>query len=241
MAEPLPTPDDVAPWPAVTRFLLPLAVGVGAVALGLLRGPGAGILAFAAAALLLAITVFWQSLRVLAGETPLSLDAAVHLAEASSEEEQKRAILRALKDLEQERALGKLTDEDFEMLSAQYRTEAKRILRALDATLAPARKRAEELIEERKLARDAGATEPAAKGEKKGKRRKKDGAEGKKEEEPVVVQASSAEPGSGSGSGSEEKQQAEGEKKECAGCSTSNDGDAEFCKKCGKRLAEENA
>jgi hypothetical protein len=53
-------------------------------------------------------------------------------------EGRKRAALAALMDLEEERAVGKLSDKDFVALRAEYEAEAIAALKALDiAVLAP--------------------------------------------------------------------------------------------------------
>jgi hypothetical protein len=67
----------------------------------------------------------------------------------SREEERKQSVLRMLKDLEYERAVGKIAEADFQELSAKYRAEAKALLSSLDADLAPARERAEALVQKR--------------------------------------------------------------------------------------------
>ena len=68
--------------------------------------------------------------------------------------------MRALKDLEYERAVGKINDTDYETLAEHYRNEAKRLLRAVDADLGPERERAEQILAER-LAAHVEAEPPA--------------------------------------------------------------------------------
>jgi len=55
---------------AHSPVLAPLVVLLGAVALGLVRGPGAAVLALAGGLLLAAIAALWNSLRVLAATPP---------------------------------------------------------------------------------------------------------------------------------------------------------------------------
>ncbi|MCS6901205.1 MAG: hypothetical protein RMJ98_16420 [Myxococcales bacterium] len=131
---------------ARTPFIAPVAVLLGAVVLGVLRGPGAAVLALAGGALLAAIAGLWNSLRVLAGDAPISLHEAIDLGAPSPLQERKQKILLALKDLQREHALGKISDEDFKELSARYRAEAKQLLREMDEDLAPAREKAEALL-----------------------------------------------------------------------------------------------
>jgi uncharacterized membrane protein YraQ (UPF0718 family) len=134
---------------ARSPVLAPLAVLLGAAVLGALRGPGAAVLALAGGALLAAIAGLWSSLRVLAGDAPLSLHEAIDLGAPSALQERKQKILFALKDLQREHALGKISDDDFKDLSARYRAEAKQLLREMDEDLAPARAKAEALLEAR--------------------------------------------------------------------------------------------
>ncbi len=117
------------------RRFLPLA----AIALGLLaffvKGLAFAILVLTAGALLFAIFELWWSLRTLAGDAPIETEFLTESLASNvvALEEQKRAVLRTLKDLEHERSIGRLTDADFEELSATYREEAKDVLRKLDA------------------------------------------------------------------------------------------------------------
>ncbi len=67
----------------------------------------------------------------------------------SKVEEEKRAVLRALKDLEYERGVGKLSPEDYAELSSKYRAEAKRLIQSLDETLGAAREEVEKAIQRR--------------------------------------------------------------------------------------------
>jgi hypothetical protein len=142
----------------------PLIVLIGAVALGFLRGPGAALLVLAAGGLLAMIAAFWKSIRILIGEELLP-EEALALEAPSAEEEQKRAVLRALKDLEYEYKLGKVSEDDYQMLSVRYRAEARKLLRSLDDRLSPARQKAEEIV-----AREIGAAVPAAPASSKGKK-----------------------------------------------------------------------
>lgn len=126
-----------------------LVVVSGALGTGLAWGPASALLVLAAGTTITIIWLFWVSLQSLTGETPLSLEEALSLGAPRPEEEQKRAALRALKDLEYERRVGKISEADFLRLSAHHRSEAKALLQALDANLGPARERARALFEAR--------------------------------------------------------------------------------------------
>lgn len=231
------------------RIGLPvLTVGI-ALAAGVIQGPASAILVLAGGALIGVIAIFWASVRTLLGETALSGADAYALAAPRSEEEQKRAVLRALKDLEFERSVGKISEEDYVELVARYRGEAKRLLRLLDEAAQPRRERVEALVAKRlrreglagegaaataKAGDEAVATtkpvesddadsrsaEPAARSGKAKKR--------KKAREPAAVEAPEAPQASATPA-------AEAATRTCAECGTKNDPDAVFCKKCGAR------
>lgn len=158
--------DRLARHAALLRIALPALVIAIVTATGFTRGLPTALLVLAAGALILVIALIWASVQSLTGQAPLTLDDAMSLAAPRAEEEQKRAVLRALKDLEYERSVGKITEEDYAELSARYRRQAKELLRSLDESLAPGRERVAALVE----ARLAGVEVPA---EKPKKRRKK--------------------------------------------------------------------
>ena len=204
------------------------------------QGPSAAVLVLAGGMLIGVISLLWASVRTLVGETPLSGADAYALGAPRAEEEQKRAVLRALKDLEFEHGVGKISDDDYRELVTKYRAEAKRLLRQIDADAEPRRAQIEALVNRRLRQEglleggeapeaapaeasdddsDADEASPAPKpvsAPLKGKKRKK--AKGR---EPARAEASEPE-------SSEET-------RVCSGCETVNDADAVFCKKCGKR------
>jgi hypothetical protein len=135
----------------VRQFGWALAISTLAGALGAGRWLGleVAVLVLAAGALVLVIALLWASAAGLSGDTPLTLDEAIGMGAPSTEEEQKRAVLRALKDLEYERSVGKLSDADYHEFSERYRAEARRLIEAVDATLGPAQELAEKLARDR--------------------------------------------------------------------------------------------
>ncbi|MEZ4369505.1 MAG: hypothetical protein R3B07_01710 [Polyangiaceae bacterium] len=126
-------------------WAIPLVV-VAAIGTGAYAGVGTALLVLAGAFMLFVISSFWASVQSLTGEADLNLDEALSLAAPSAELEQKRATLRALKDLEFEHNIGKISDADYKDLSARYRADAKRLLQQLSDVESESRKRAEELF-----------------------------------------------------------------------------------------------
>ena len=105
-------------------------------------------------------------------------------------EREKQALLKALKELEFDHEMGKISDADYQEIGGNYRARAVRVLRQLDLAAGDVDYRS--LVERDVKARSAAKPEPA------------------KEAKP--------------------------QRPKCAGCATENDADAEFCKKCGKKL-----
>jgi hypothetical protein len=101
----------------------------------------------AAGALLVAISFAWASFRSLFGHQPggwvTQSEAMRRRAELLDEKE---SVLRSLKDLEFERDAGKISDEDFKRLEAEFRARARRVLKALDDDLKAHREQAAALI-----------------------------------------------------------------------------------------------
>lgn len=150
--EPAPTPVAASEGEAVASRWIALVIPVGtasiAFAIGVATSAAPAILVLVGGAILGAVLLFWASVRSLTGDAPLAEGLATAAIETKLSEahERKKRALRALKDLENERALGKLDEEDYAVLAAQYRDEAKDAMRALDTEIAPRREKAEEII-----------------------------------------------------------------------------------------------
>jgi hypothetical protein len=153
--------------PSATRAALPVVTIVGAVVIGVLFGVELSLLVVAAGALAGVIALLWASVQALTGQSPLTLDEALTLGAPSAEEEQKRAVLRALKDLEYERSVGKISEDDYTELSTRYREEAKRLIQLIDAGSETERERAEKALSERLAAAPAKAPAKPAEPEPK--------------------------------------------------------------------------
>ncbi len=129
--------------------LLPVGVGAALGALSYLLGPGACLLGLALLALASAIGWLWSSLLALRSDTPLTLGEALAMVVPTAEEEKKQAVLRALKDLEYERAVGKISPQDYAALVQRYRREAKELLYLIDEGESAAWRAAEAVLRAR--------------------------------------------------------------------------------------------
>jgi len=201
---------------SVARWAAPLVTLLAAITAGTLFGVQLVVLTLAGAALLLVIWLLWSSVQALAGESELTFEEAFSLGARSAEEEQKRAVLRALKDLEYERSVGKISEDDYHEYSARYRAEAKRLIQSLDENLAEGRKQVEHELE-RRLARKL--IKPANNAASK-------------------PDAGSAEDEDAPDSATSEPEISASKTRPCPACQVKNELDARFCKACGKTLAE---
>jgi hypothetical protein len=105
-------------------------------------GYAAWLLLLAFCLLLLAIALFWASVTTASDDQEVSLEEALELAAPARDEERKLAVLRGIKDLEYERGLGKISEQDYQQLLQRYRGEAKQLLQRLDTSESGLRDRA---------------------------------------------------------------------------------------------------
>lgn len=214
-----PSRDEFAryvPWAAAA------VVVVVAVPIGVLRGAPGVVLWVAFALLAAAVVLFWEAMRTALdpaapGDEPDADDEGV----PSELEARKRAALQALRDIEFERSIGRLSEEDYKELEKKYRAEARAAMQAIDAGLGVWLSRAEAMLAEV----ETSPTDPLTRsGEGEAKRATPDDGSASKEvaTEPAKTDAR------------------EGRRDEsCPKCQTINDADAVFCKKCGTRLTAE--
>src|ERR1019366_7580851 len=147
----------------VVALGLPVLCVVAAVVVGVVASLGSALLVLASGALLGTIALLWASVRTLSGDAPLPVDLEALAARRHGVDdlaEQKTRVLRALKDLETEHALGKIDDADYASIVTRYRDEAKAVMRQMDLEVAPLREAAErvarEYLEKRSVATVAG-------------------------------------------------------------------------------------
>jgi ribosomal protein L40E len=145
------SPLDEAKLGRALLLGIPLVAIVMAALVGVLMNAATAILVLIGAALLGVIAILWASLRVLSGDAPLppeleALEGATRGVDALAA--RKKMLIRAIKDLENERDLGKLEQADFDQLSETYREELKTVLKQMDESLAPHRGKAEQIARE---------------------------------------------------------------------------------------------
>jgi hypothetical protein len=221
------------------RWVAPLFAVAVASGFGFWGGWPPALMVLALIALLLVIGLFWSSVQGLAGESPLTLEEALTLGAPSAEEEQKRALLRALNDLKYERSVGKISEDDYAELSQRYREQAKRLMQQLEGEHEPARKRAEQLLQRRLV--KAGLLPDTKK-----KKKAKAAIEPAPPEPSAAAEPETAEAGADDDDSANEAARPNGQSRDlvaqqrrCPGCDKKNDLDARYCKHCGISMAEE--
>jgi hypothetical protein len=100
-----------------------------------------------------AIAVYRTLLPLVGRERTLRAETLGHRARVQLERE-KALVLRSIKELEFDRAMGKLAESDFHDMSERLRARAMGLMRQLDATHAAPRERIERELADR-LQRDA--------------------------------------------------------------------------------------
>src|SRR5690349_1690562 len=165
-SKPSPSSLDEAKLARALGLGIPLVSIVLAALVAVILNAATALLVLVAGALLGVIVLLWASLRVLSGDAPLppeleALEGATRGVDALAA--RKKMLIRAIKDLENERDLGKLEETDFEQLSHVYREELKTVMKRMDESLAPHRERAEQIAREH--LQKAGLAEKPYRGE----------------------------------------------------------------------------
>jgi hypothetical protein len=211
---------------------IPLTTVFAAAVVGSILSAGPALLVLAAGILLGTIALFWASLRTLTGDAPLAeeLEHASFSASNDALANRKKMLLRALKDLESEQAVGKIDAKDYGILSSRYREEIKDLMREMDESIEPHIKAAE-LALQKHLAKVGLVGDPFR-------------APGKvaqaKDEALEHDEAPNATDDETDGEEADHETEDDApalSRPVCTTCSTSNEIDAKFCKSCGATLA----
>jgi len=204
---PMPMPK----WTGLAIFGLAIAA---AFAITVKFGLGAALILLAGGALILFIWLAFRAVQSVTEPDASSLLLDVAMTPAGA---RKVAALKALRDLETERGIGNLSDEDYRELEKRYREEAKQAMRDVDEERAALRERAEALA--------TRAVERALVTEQE--EEKKDAAPEPAMADPTPTPAEAP-----------ISRRAAAAKNECAECQTKNDPDAKFCKQCGAKMGD---
>jgi ribosomal protein L40E len=173
------------------------------------------------AVILLSLTIFaaaWVGVAALRTFMPLAGKISPHHAQIlggrtrAALEREKTLVLRSIKDLEFDRAMGKLSEKDFAEMGARLRARAAGLMRQLDAG-AGYREQIEKEIE-RRIGKADVVRASSSKSETSGDSKISARAAGSTEQDPAYAV--------------------------CVQCSGTNDSDARFCKHCGAKVGAQS-
>jgi hypothetical protein len=213
-----------------------LAIFSGVIGGGRLTGPGIA-LSLSVGALLWVGRLLFESARSL-----VSVSSAAEKSEAVAASGRRRKELereyyilkRAIKELELDHAMGKVSAEDYGEIRVRYRERAVRVLRQLDQGESY-RAQIEADLAARRTARGLAAKPvsltqaPAVAADEKP-------AVAAVSEQPAMVSAAPAEVVAAPTAVPVEVKPQPAPASDCAACGTRNDADARFCKGCGGKL-----
>jgi hypothetical protein len=192
------------PLPKWTGLAIAGLALVIAITITLRHGLGAALILLAGGVLVLFI---WLAFRAIQSVTEPDNASILLEAAPTTAAARKNAALRALKDLDTERGLGNLTDDDYQELVTRYREEAKVAMREVDEERRALRDRAEAIADRTIAKAFAEAEEPEEAANESVARVSE--SPGEEPRDPTV----------------------------CRKCTTKNDPDAAFCKRCGEPVA----
>ena len=193
------------PW----QFFVLAGLGCATAAVFVTRGRGPSAVILISLVIAATALVGLAALRALRPLVSADEDRTVmfgHRTRAALERE-KMLALRSIKELEFDRAMGKLSESDWREMSGRLRARATRLMRQLDAGAGYREQIERELA---KRLDETGAPREAA--------RRTDAA------------------AIGDRSANDDRSATALAERICAGCATTNDPDARFCKSCGSTL-----
>lgn len=204
------TPDPgLQPW----QFFVLAALGCATAVTFIARGQGPAAIILLSVLMASAGLVGYAALRMLRPLVTSGDDRTVMIGHRTrvALEREKTLALRSIKELEFDRAMGRLSDEDWKEMSGRLRVRAARLIRQLDAG-AGHREQIERELHKR--------LETAA-------------LKGPRQEDEAASSAKASTERDDDREGRSAEAAAE---RLCAACETANDGDARFCKGCGAKL-----
>ena len=193
------------PW----QFFVLAALGCATAVTFMARGQGPTAVILLGVLMGTAALVGYATLRALRPLVSPEEDRTVMVGQRTrvALEREKLLTLRSIKELEFDRAMGRLSDEDWNEMSGRLRARAARLMRQLDA--------------------GAGLREQIEKDLAKRM-------EGNARLKPS--RSEDSHPRSGNINDRSAKAFAERDERVCASCDTANEADARFCKSCGQPL-----
>jgi hypothetical protein len=213
-----PADRSLQPW----QFFVLAALGCATAATFMARGQGLVVVIMLSVLMAAAAFIGLTALRTVQPlVTPeVERSAMIGRRTRAALEREKLLALRAIKELEFDRAMGKLSEDDFKEMAGRLRVRAGRLIRQLDAG-AGYRGQIEQEIAKRLSDADA-RLKPSRSGEAD--------ADAERDDSEWSAKASAERL-----SEADRSAMASAERL-CAACDTPNEADARFCKGCGQKL-----
>lgn len=137
------TIERMVPWFAT-------AILAAALVTGWLLSVGTGVLVMAGGLIVIFLVIGYMAIdSLLAENVDLGTVADIQESELLDLEREKTVILQSIRDLENERDLGKISPDDFVSLDAFFRKRAIGVMKKIERDLSSWRKRAEGLVADR--------------------------------------------------------------------------------------------
>jgi hypothetical protein len=213
-----PSDAGLQPW----QFFVLAALGCATAVTFMARGQGPTTVVLLGVLMGAAALVGYAALRTLRPLVTAEEDRTVMVGQRTrvALEREKLLTLRSIKELEFDRAMGRLSDEDWKEMSGRLRSRVARLMKQLDAGTGYREQIERDLA--KRLEGDARLKpsryeSPGANNEDPGARRDRDGTAKVSADRDDRSAKALAERG-------------------CASCETINDSDAKFCKACGAKL-----
>jgi hypothetical protein len=199
------------PW----QFFVLAALGCATAVTFIARGRGPAAIILLSILMATAALVGYAALRMLRPLVSADVDSTVMIGQRTrvALEREKMLALRSIKELEFDRAMGRVSDDDFKEMSGRLRIRAARLMRQLDAGAGYRQQIERELAKRLDV---AAARLPAAAKASAVDRSSSAGGHPSRDEPDVEPDA----------------------ERVCASCDTHNDPDAKFCKGCGRALSD---
>ena len=214
------------PW----QFFVLAALGCATAVTFIARGQGPVAVVLLAILMATAALVGFAALRMLRPLLSADEDRTAMIGHRTrvALEREKTLALRSIKELEFDRAMGRLSDEDWKEMSGRLRVRAARLIRQLDAGVGYREQIEREL---QKRVGESGARLTPSRYESKETQAAKASGERDADGDRRSAKASAER----DADGDPRKAKASAERR-CAECDTANDTDAKFCKDCGAKL-----
>jgi hypothetical protein len=233
------TDPGLQPW----QFFVLAALGCATAVTFVSRGQGPTVVILLGILMGTAALVGYAALRTFRPLVTAEDDRTVMVGQRTrvALEREKLLTLRSIKELEFDRAMGRLSDEDWKEMSGRLRSRVARLIRQLDAGTGY-----REQIERDLDARLKPSRSEEGGGDARLKPSRSEESDGDARLKPSrYEEVAEREDGAESGDSRSAKALAERTDRSakalaervCASCATANDADAKFCKNCGGALA----